>query len=564
MAVGTVHARYGPVEDLGEVVTSVIIHNAVFGTNDQKENELYFVTNGYPAVFYALNLATMQVVDRHELPGLDAVWAMAVGSDKQVYFHGTQDCILYRYSPNQRQVRPLGKNPTGDAWVWDLKASQDGYIYGATWPNAKVFAYDVQRGRFEDFGRMADQPYARSICVTEERLYVGIGMSACLYSVHRNNRSKQEIAIPHRGQDGYVVSNIYVYQQNIFVQMNRSLYFVIDSVSGRILQSFPAEHSISPPSPDQPDLVYFKHGTLLYVYDLSRHDIRSLSSDVRLPKAPLVGAFWIRPPQTLSATCSARSEWVLFGLTQNGEWFIYDPLSSMCEVAQVNVHPRGLVIQALESGANGYLYLGGYHGGLSIYAPSAEKVVGRVPTFPQTEGIGRLDEHMYMGTYRNANIYRLDPSKGLGKDNPAWMFAVGARQDRPFAFASGDGKVFIGTVPEYGLLGGALTVYDPDADRRTTYPDIIKDQSIISLVYRQGKVYGATSIYGGLGSLPRADAAKVFIWDASTETLLAETVPDLPDIDMPPKAIGELRFGPDGKLWGATYRTIFVMDPKTL
>ncbi|MBE3595510.1 MAG: hypothetical protein IMW86_00525 [Hydrogenibacillus sp.] len=283
-----------------------------------------------------------------------------------------------------------------------------------------------------------------------------------------------------------------------------------------------------------------------------------------MPKAPLVGATWIRPPQTLSATCSARSEWVLFGLTQNGEWFIYDPLSSMCEVAQVNVHPRGLVIQALESGANGYLYLGGYHGGLSIYAPSAEKVVGSAPTFPQTEGIGRLDEHMYMGTYRNANIYRLDPSKGLGKDNPAWLFAVGARQDRPFAFASGDGKVFIGTVPEYGLLGGALTVYDPDADRRKTYPDIIKDQSIISLVYRQGKVYGATSIYGGLGSLPRADAAKVFIWDASTETLLAETVPDLPDIDMPPKAIGELRFGPDGKLWGATYRTIFVMDPKTL
>jgi hypothetical protein len=40
------------------------------------------------------------------------------------------------------------------------------------------------------------------------------------------------------------------------------------------------------------------------------------------------------------------------------------------------------------------------------------------------------------------------------------------------------------------------------------FRNVVQDQSIISLDYKDGKVYGSTSINGGLGADPTAEEAK--------------------------------------------------------
>lgn len=201
---------------------------------------------------------------------------------------------------------------------------------------------------------------------------------------------------------------------------------------------------------------------------------------------------------------------------------------------------------------------------MSVYNPFAKELEVNIPSFAQPEGIGFLNNKVYFGTYVGAIMYSYDPLKPVDlNNNPNFEYDIGDQQDRPFAITSGDDKLFIGTVPDYGVLGGVLAIYDEKADKWSQYRNIVQDQSIIGLAYKDGKLYGSTSVWGGLGIEPKAAEAKIFVWDVETGKKIDEFTPEIPGIDETPKMIGELSFGPDGNLWGAVDGTIFAMDPET-
>ena len=116
-------------------------------------------------------------------------------------------------------------------------------------------------------------------------------------------------------------------------------------------------------------------------------------------------------------------------------------------------------------------------------------------------------------------------------------------------------KVFYGTVPDYGKLGGVLAVVDASSDQVEVYRDIIPQQSIVSLVYANGMVVGGTSISGGLGIAPKAKEAKLFLWDPAKNQVAYETVP-VPGATL----IGGLIIGPDQNVWGVGDGVLFVFD----
>ena len=90
------------------------------------------------------------------------------------------------------------------------------------------------------------------------------------------------------------------------------------------------------------------------------------------------------------------------------------------------------------------------------------------------------------------------------------------------------------------------------------YRNIVPNQSVISLAYKDGKVYAGTSIYGGDASVPVEKEAKLFVWDVATGKKIRETVPVPGET-----AIGALLVGPDGNIWGFAQGTLFIYDPKT-
>ncbi|WP_315906030.1 FIMAH domain-containing protein [Priestia koreensis] len=549
---------------LGQAVKTPLSQAAAYGQNALGETEQYMVVNGSPAVFYAVDAETGEQKFSQTIANSDVVWGMTVGSDGNVYFASTMNGMLYRYLPNEKKLESLGKNPS-DTFVWDLKSSSDGKIYGATYPNTKVFEYDIATNTYNDLGIMKEgQQYARGLGVTDQYVYVGIGTTAALMRYDRKTGEKVEIPLPISGESA-TVSEVTVYGGKLFVRAGYRL-FILDEATGKHIKTIGFQGKISSPSPYNPDLIYYKVNSSLYTYNLKENKVEELKDAPPLPDETEIKAHaWI----TLQ-----NGKTVLAGMAAFTDSFFYNPTDNDYKLHFPNVDAQGTNINAIAA-IDGKVYSGGYQRGMSIFDESSQSYTYMNKSFHQSEGIGSLNGVVYFGTYPGAKIYRYDPTKPInytsGKNgNPSLAVDIDDDQDRPFAMTSGDNKLFIGTIPGYGKHGGALTVLSesPSANDQVNvqtkvYADIVKDQSIIGLAYKDGKIYGSTSIYGGLGSDPVEKEAKMFVFDVEKGEKIAEFTPKIPGLDIPLEMIGGLSFGPDGLLWGIIDGTIFAMDPTT-
>lgn len=556
----------GATTNLGEVVKAPLTVGAEIATNANGENEVYFALNGSPSTFYVMDAENGQVKYSQKIDGMTHLYGITQASDHNVYFMGVDDGMLYRYIPTEKRIEQLGKNPS-NPWVWDLEATRDGKLYGATYgeSGSKVFEYDIATASFRDLGAiqtMPEQVYARGLGVTDQYIYVAVGIPEALIRVNRITGEQTEIVLPYSGQTR-MAADVWAYNGKLFVRDESSTLFVLDEATGTWIQTLRFKATISPPSPYSNNLIYYKVDGTLYQYDMSAGQTQTISGLPTLPVSTPVKFNWITPTSGEKA-----GKPVLAIMLEFSEYMLYDPTDGWFKTVPLNAEPSGLEIQSLETGPDGKLYIGGYQKAVSVFDPKKGRIESSSSLFPQAEGVGFLNGDVYFGTYGGAVIYRYNPSEpfrftGAEGDNPALVYDIGSGQDRPFAFASGDNKLFIGTVPEYGGLGGALTVYDDSTGLWTTYDDVVDKQSIIGLAYKDGKLYGGTSVWGGLGIQPVADQAKMFVWDVQTGTKLSEFTLNIPGIDQAPKMIGGLSFGPDGLLYGVVSGTVFAMDPDT-
>ncbi|MEH7235998.1 FIMAH domain-containing protein [Bacillus sp. JJ1562] len=535
------------------------------------DDELYYATNGSPATFYAADAKTGEKIFSQELPGSDVVWAMVIGADGNVYFAGTYNGILYRYVVKEQRLEQLGKNPS-DNWVWQLEASNDGKIYGATYPNAKVFEYDIESAQFNDLGTFYEgQQYARGLGITDESLYVGTGTTAYLMKMDLATSERTEIKLPITGVSTQI-SNIWEYGNHIFVAYGTSMV-TIDKTTGeeKNTMDWQDEHTfdglISSPSPYDENILYYinKNTQQLWTYDMTTHETAKVEPTVQLPATPAKAMRWIK---------DESGKDVLAILHHQIEYSIYDPTTNSVKVSYPEVDMQGLLMQSLEIGEDQKIYMGGYQGSFGVFDTSIDKYILQERDPHQIEGIGFLNGDVYLGTYGGAKIYKYDPklpfsfSGGKYGENPELVQDIEDDQSRPFTFTSGDNKLFIGTISDYGRLGGALTIYDAKTNEWNTIRNIINNQSIIGLAYLDGTVYGGSTIAGGLGIDPTEPKAKMVEYKVATGTheefdLHVEGLTK-------PEMIGELSVGPDGNIWGVAwgldeagkYNTvIFAMNP---
>ena len=83
-------------------------------------------------------------------------------------------------------------------------------------------------------------------------------------------------------------------------------------------------------------------------------------------------------------------------------------------------------------------------------------------------------------------------------------------------------KIYIGSYPEYGLLGGSLGVWDPKTNKLIeNHQQLIENQSIVALAYdpTSGLIFGGSSISGGGGTTPVEKEAKFFAFNPATKSL---------------------------------------------
>lgn len=253
--------------DLGPMVTngnalnlySITTKNPVTG-ND----ELYTVSTGSEtksSIFYALDPYTGEVLFQQEMPGTVHCYGIVQGSDKNIYVAGCDDGKLWRYTPGvsgQGKLDCVGINPSY-SWVWDLAASNDGKIYGSTYDTAagkagEIFEYNIATGKFINLGPVKDgAAYVRGLGVTDNYIYAGVGMPDALMRINRNDLTKTEIAIPAfngipgTGQDGRMCAQVWAYNGKLFVRDNAMKLFILDEMSGTLLNTISFVQAISAP-----------------------------------------------------------------------------------------------------------------------------------------------------------------------------------------------------------------------------------------------------------------------------------------------------------------------------
>ncbi|HEY4553832.1 MAG TPA: bacterial Ig-like domain-containing protein [Bacillaceae bacterium] len=537
------------------------------------DGEIYFANSGSPAVFYAVDSETGAVNFKQTMPGLDVVWAVTIGSDGNVYFAGTSNGIVYRYLPKEKKIENLGTNGTGDRWVWELEASNDGKVYGATYPQGKVFEFDIATDTFKDLGRLhPEQQYTRGLGVTDDAVYAGTGSTAYLYRIDRKTYEKTEIPTPVTGADT-MISNIWEYNNRLFVANGTSLH-VLDLETFEPIRSLiwsdevASDGFVSPPSPYDSNIVYLKNKNTfhLWSYNMETDKLAKVEPTINMPTTSTKTMKWIKQGE----------KDVLAMISTRNEYLVYDPTTGSSSVTYPKVELSGLDIQALEAGPDGNIYLSGYQGSIAVYDTKDMKYSLQERDPHQIEGIGFLNDKVYMGAYGGARIYEYDPSKPYAfsanneTNNPKQIYAVPTLQSRPFTFASGDDMLFTGTIPDYGKLGGTFAMYDSKSGKWDAFENIVPNQSIIGLAYKDGKVFGGSGIWGGLGIDPSETAAKMFEFDVESKTasVFELKVPGLKN----PQMIGELSFGPDGLLWGVAFGqdnenadiyALFAMEPVT-
>jgi uncharacterized protein YcfL len=538
---------------VGTPLRTAAVSGADFGKGPNGEDWTYAVTNGSPAVFYVLNSHTGEAVYTHSLSGAGGAWTVAAAPNGSVYIGTFSNGGLYRWTPDNNQMENLGQPIAGESFIWSLKADQQGVIYGSTYPNGKVFRYDPVQDEVYDYGTMiAGQQYARNIDLWGNKLYVGIGTEqARLIELDPDTGDKREISLPASYQNETMIYDLDIWGDLLFARLtNIEDLLVYDLAAGEWVDTIVGVKglAVSPPGPSG-EVYMIRNNGILNAYD---------GQTGELTETPLGDLWSARDFGWITLEDYLYPGESLISIDYTGRLRIYNPATNHYRVLTSEIEGEPAVIQSIAAGPDGKIYSSGYpSGGLAVYDPSTDTNLRLPDGIGQAEGMLAHQGKLYLGVYPKANIFEYDPADSFDfGSNPKFLFSLkNYDQDRPFAWTSAGNEIVIGTVPDYGKLGGTMTFYNPATGVHVVHEGVVENQSIVSLAYKDGNIYGGTSIWGGLGSSSTEQDAKLFIWNQAGESKLWEGVP-IPG----EKVISGLTFDNEGYLWGLTSSKLFKFD----
>lgn len=559
-------------QNLGPQVTSQLAMRGVFGTENGRP-VTYTVLAGTPSIFTVIDVETEKAIKSFEIPEIGGAWGQTVASDGKVYFASYNEAKIFQYDPVTSTLNDLG-DPAQliglpkTTQYFELVAGTDGRIYGGGYPNGNVFEYDPATG-FRNFGQIVPgTQYPRSVAYDAEThtLFVGGGApKAWLIKVDLATGQKSGNLLPATDKNTYTY-DMNVVGDKLILKMDPTFQlYVLDKNTLQVLSDTGLIHSrgVSPVSPYE-NKVYITYSFILKTLDLDTLEI----ADVKSGGVPLnvggsiIGSEWVQ----LDDPAFPGYSLVGWSGNNNGLFMKYNPTTGALRVVNLSMPKAVAPLHTLAQGPDGKIYASAYlSGGMGILDPLGLRSTSN--SMSQVEGMASLGTKLFMGVYPGAKIFEYDTTKAWKSTGSSGRtvtqvieLATTYEQDRPYAMLGVPelGRVFIGTVPNYGKRGGALTVFNPATKAFQVYRNIVEGQSITSLAYKSGVLYGASSFRGGLGAEDVFADARIFAFDPVTQQKLWEAIP-FPGTG----AITNIIVGPDGNLWGWAMGRFFTFDPAT-
>ncbi|KKK39896.1 hypothetical protein WQ57_01055 [Mesobacillus campisalis] len=547
-----VDKRYKDPVNLGSPIQSVAVYDSAYGTEDGREM-MYTTASGSPAIFQVVDLKSQEVLRTYPLEGTGAVWTHLTVPNGNVYIGGNG--YLYEYSPVTKEVKNLGG--IGESVVYGLSHDEQGRVYFGSFPNAKAGRYDPKTGEMKDYGSVAPgQSYTRSTAYHNGYLYLGVGVDNRIVKLNIETGEYESIKVPDHVVPGSSVWQLDAAGKYIIAGVgggsNTLLFY--DTETGQWSDKHYTNNKGLRIIHGQPgsNLVYFLQGARLMEVNLDT--LNAVDTGVAFGTF-LRNTAWVEVENDKDFPGKS-----LVTVQFAGQVTYMNLQTKKVKTIQYPIVGNPIPLQTLEKGPEGNLYLSGYPGGKgAVYNPDTNEYQNF--TLGQAEGMVSLGDKMYFGIYPGATIFEMDPAAPALTARQIYDIP---NQDRPFIMTAASNKLYIGTIPDYGHLGGSLTVLDPASPKDAkVYDNVVHNQAIAGLAAVDGKLYGSTTVAGGLGIDPTEPAAKIFVWDMEKGEKITEFVPDIPGLT-PPKKISGMSLGPDGLLWSGAGGTIFAMDPETL
>ncbi|TMV48133.1 hypothetical protein FE783_19475 [Paenibacillus mesophilus] len=563
--------------DLGPQVHTVNTHRTAFGRDASGNTVAYTTLVGIPAKLLVTDVKTGKLVAK--IPVEDTVngrtyantyvRGLAVQPDGTVYLAGTPS-YLFKYVPGADRVQFV--SAVNGSQLFDMKNGPDGILIGGTYSKSEAFEFDTRSGTLTSYGRIMDnESYAYSVAYDPERddAYFGIGSHVHLIRYNRGTGVKTEIPLPEPFASGQFVFDMTVAAGKLFMRFSPSGLIALDLATGRFDDTVDNASSrlMSPKSPVE-DKVYYTNNAQLGYYDVQT------SQYVQLP---------VHSGGNINGFAFVRLDepdypgFTLVGMTTEAKLFKYNPETGHSSLTALDIEGEPTELQTAAKANDGTIYTSGYlSGGNACFDPFTGATVqytnetlgyGQKLSATQTDRVYSYKDSVYFSAYTGMKVFEFDTKRPWNVQdkeapNPRLLFSAYdvKYQDRGLAgtIAHDEGKLIIGTVPKYGMLGGALVIYDLISGEREAYWAPVERQSVTAVAYKDGFIYGGTCIWGGLGMDPVETEAKLFVWDMEKKEKVFEIVP-VPG----QKAVTELIAGPDGMIWGSAEGYLFVFDPQT-
>lgn len=499
----TAVADESPVTDLGPAsLSSAIVTGVLAG------DRAVVVTRGItPANVGVLDRTTGQV-STHALPSSQGAWASAVIGD-DVYIATYVPAVVYRIAPDGTSTR-IAAVPALQ-YFFDLAATPDGQLVAGGYSNGHTYTIDPTTGAVRDLGQAAaGEQYVRSVAADDTTVYVGVGSHAHLKAIDRVTNASVDI-LPAELRDDSFVYDVAVTDTFVVAAMNPSgRIAVIDKAD-------PANYRIAHPAPDSVGgadalaisgnraFVTVRPTGALFGIDLDTGAVTDLGIPapgeetrnlyVDGDRVIGFGGSGVQWTKTLSSGAVEVLDLQAAGLTPSPEL----PLSVVGNHARVVVGGNfGLQLHDLEAGTSRRIRIGG------------EAKTGAV-----------AGNTAYLALYPVGAVETVDLTTGAVRR----LSTLGHAQIRPRDLTRADGLVLVGTQPDYGQLGGALSVVAERTGATDVYRDVVPDQSISAVATADGTAYLGSEIYGGVGSTPKAKEAVLAFFDLGTRTATRSLVP---------------------------------------
>jgi hypothetical protein len=505
--------------DLGIPVKEAIVWGAHLGPGKTGNLDTIYLSFGqYRASLFllAVNPDTGQIRQFNgPLSSEMGSWGFTIDHESRIYLGSYYHAHLLRFDPKTEAWEDLGQ-PGGESesFICKITTGKDGKIWGGTFPSAKLFSYDPKTGVIQNYGRMdLDQFYCYPTAGEDGLIYCAIQFEKMDIVVFNPEIQSKTSLIPSEGRKPGQVSFVKGKDGKIYTKFSTSeQWFRIER--GEKLVEVP-ESDVAFPQRGLPD------GRQFSVSDNSVLRIENplTKEEKKIPLQYEAAGSYI-------FVVSTGPDGKIYGSSMLPlRLFVYDPL------AQTH-HNLGKA-----SYANGEIYSMVSH-----------------------------EDKLYACSYPEARLSVYDPKKPLKfgdqeDSNPKDLGPLGDRQYRPRAMIAGPhGRVYIGSYPDYGHLGGAISIYDPKKNEKRVFRHIVQNQSIASLAFIEkfDLIAGGSSVRGGTGTHSTEKEARLIIWDPQEEKKVFEIIP-VPEA----KTILSLAVTGDGMLYGITdNEKVFVFDPE--